>query len=704
MSGKVNWGINGGGATVNGQAAGGSTNVIGNTVGGLFGGNGGGAGNGGLGGTAKGILGNLAGLGVNFAFSSAKGFQSYPQMLTNAMTYQTVQSMWSTYGGPAKLLGGAGSGAGSYGSQGPTDFFQGLSALQSLGGWTSPTMFKDMQSAIGGTQVLNPTLSYAQIAGSVGSFAGMPQTNSLRQYGINTYSGGKFTGSVQNIAMQLMQRMGIDGSKLSSTQIAEEGGPNSPLAQQLQMMVSNGALSADQADLIRQQVMAYVQGQNKGMSYQQVQQAQAQAANTGNKSGIQKINPGYGSSSLASLQGALHNGTKVDMSLKDPASALASLSSVTGDFAKALSTVAGVLGGGSGDLSMLSGIPSSVAGGALHGLGKVGGDIFGSGSANAAEPSAPSGAGYSTSMSGSGITSMLNSVRGTTNSCLADLAQALLGHASGYSGPNVAWNNIPKGHAHPGDRNPPVGAIVYWAAHGSNKYGHIGVVTKPGTFRSAGLGNGAWQDNPMSWESSNYLGWSDTIGKWTLPYKITAVAASGSAPTPQQFNNKFQLGAPKSPSSSVGGTLNRSQILSLVESAGFKGSAAQTMTDIAMAESHGNTHAVGLNRGKNGQVVSRDRGLFQINDYWHPDISDSEAFNPVKAAKDAYKISKGGTDFSAWSTYNNGSYLNFARESIVIHVHGNASAADASKMGNEFLKQVDQQARMRRLQHGKTKH
>jgi soluble lytic murein transglycosylase-like protein len=31
---------------------------------------------------------------------------------------------------------------------------------------------------------------------------------------------------------------------------------------------------------------------------------------------------------------------------------------------------------------------------------------------------------------------------------------------------------------------------------------------------------------------------------------------------------------------------------------------------------------------KNGKVLSRDRGLAQINDYWHPSITDSQAFNP----------------------------------------------------------------------------
>jgi peptidoglycan hydrolase-like protein with peptidoglycan-binding domain len=55
-----------------------------------------------------------------------------------------------------------------------------------------------------------------------------------------------------------------------------------------------------------------------------------------------------------------------------------------------------------------------------------------------------------------------------------------------------------------------------------------------------------------------------------------------------------------------------------------------------------------------GNPRSVDRGVFQINDYFHPDVTDDEADTPASAAKEAYRISKGGTDFSPWATWGSG--------------------------------------------------
>jgi peptidoglycan hydrolase-like protein with peptidoglycan-binding domain len=55
-----------------------------------------------------------------------------------------------------------------------------------------------------------------------------------------------------------------------------------------------------------------------------------------------------------------------------------------------------------------------------------------------------------------------------------------------------------------------------------------------------------------------------------------------------------------------------------------------------------------------GNPRSIDRGVFQINDYFHPDVTDDEADTPLTAAGEAYRISKGGTDFSPWATWNSG--------------------------------------------------
>lgn len=85
---------------------------------------------------------------------------------------------------------------------------------------------------------------------------------------------------------------------------------------------------------------------------------------------------------------------------------------------------------------------------------------------------------------------------------------------------------------------------------------------------------------------------------------------------------------------------------------GFRGKALIRAVAVALAESGGRTDAVNTNTDK---YRSRDRGLWQINDHWHPEVSDADAFTPARAAAHAYRISHAGRDWSAWSTWNNGS-------------------------------------------------
>lgn len=66
---------------------------------------------------------------------------------------------------------------------------------------------------------------------------------------------------------------------------------------------------------------------------------------------------------------------------------------------------------------------------------------------------------------------------------------------------------------------------------------------------------------------------------------------------------------------------------------------------IARAESDGDTHARGVN--DDGSV---DRGWFQINSRWHPEVTDAVAYNARGSALAAFAISKGGTDWTPWAT------------------------------------------------------
>jgi soluble lytic murein transglycosylase-like protein len=75
-----------------------------------------------------------------------------------------------------------------------------------------------------------------------------------------------------------------------------------------------------------------------------------------------------------------------------------------------------------------------------------------------------------------------------------------------------------------------------------------------------------------------------------------------------------------------------------------------------MAESGGNP----LAHNKANSNGTDDKGLMQINSI-HVDsglISDGDRFDPQKNMAAAYAIYK-GSGYRAWSSFNNGSYLNW---------------------------------------------
>ncbi|HXM54533.1 MAG TPA: peptidoglycan DD-metalloendopeptidase family protein [Candidatus Dormibacteraeota bacterium] len=102
-------------------------------------------------------------------------------------------------------------------------------------------------------------------------------------------------------------------------------------------------------------------------------------------------------------------------------------------------------------------------------------------------------------------------------------------------------------------------------------------------------------------------------------------------------------------------TLGVQDLVALAQAAGTGGD-PQVAAAIALAESGGDPTAVGVN---SDQWRSRDRGLWQINDHWHPEVSDACAFDPGCSARAAYAISNGWTDFSAWATFQSGAYQRF---------------------------------------------
>ena len=58
-----------------------------------------------------------------------------------------------------------------------------------------------------------------------------------------------------------------------------------------------------------------------------------------------------------------------------------------------------------------------------------------------------------------------------------------------------------------------------------------------------------------------------------------------------------------------------------------------------------------------GNTHGTDRGLFQLNDYWHPEVSDACSFSASCNTRAAARVSKYSTKWSEWWTYNNGKHL-----------------------------------------------
>lgn len=141
--------------------------------------------------------------------------------------------------------------------------------------------------------------------------------------------------------------------------------------------------------------------------------------------------------------------------------------------------------------------------------------------------------------------------------------------------------------------------------------------------------------------------------------RLVAVAASallaGSVP-PAHVPDSAPVAHEKcaSVSKSEGDQYSAGQLAKLAKDAGFTGQGLINAVAVALAESSGFTRALLVNEN-----CTRDRGLWQINDYWHPEVGEQQAFDPVQNAKAAYEISSQGAAWDQWSTWENGAYKDY---------------------------------------------
>jgi Lysozyme like domain len=87
---------------------------------------------------------------------------------------------------------------------------------------------------------------------------------------------------------------------------------------------------------------------------------------------------------------------------------------------------------------------------------------------------------------------------------------------------------------------------------------------------------------------------------------------------------------------------------------------------IEWAEAGGDTEATHLNG--DGSI---DRGLWQINNRFHPEVSAAQAFDAHASTDAAYRLSFGGTVWTPWAVFNNGTYtrwIDSARAAVNRHI------------------------------------
>jgi hypothetical protein len=117
------------------------------------------------------------------------------------------------------------------------------------------------------------------------------------------------------------------------------------------------------------------------------------------------------------------------------------------------------------------------------------------------------------------------------------------------------------------------------------------------------------------------------------------------------------------------------QVAQLAQQAGFSGNDWVISVAVAEAESAGWTHARLINTD-----CSVDRGLWQINSFWHGEVSDACAFDPVCNAQGTHTIWANG-GWTQWTTYNNGAYqAHMAEAQAAVNQVGGGGSGGTSRI------------------------
>jgi cell wall-associated NlpC family hydrolase len=218
----------------------------------------------------------------------------------------------------------------------------------------------------------------------------------------------------------------------------------------------------------------------------------------------------------------------------------------------------------------------------------------------------------------------------------------------GISIPEVSWLQIKQGtpvanldQAKPGD-------LLFFHEPGGHrrdpsplKVNHVAIYLGDGKMVEAA--------NPRAGTRISSVDTAHLVG-----IRRVAPTGDGVARTPDQVaaasgvavSGPTATASARATAAAASGALGPKALVQLLESVGFKGEGLRTAWAVAMRESHGRPGAVSP-PNSNG---TRDHGLFQLNDiHLGRSIDASQVYDAEANARAAYRMTKGGTNWSAWA-------------------------------------------------------
>jgi hypothetical protein len=109
------------------------------------------------------------------------------------------------------------------------------------------------------------------------------------------------------------------------------------------------------------------------------------------------------------------------------------------------------------------------------------------------------------------------------------------------------------------------------------------------------------------------------------------------------------------------GALSYQAVARLAKNAGLSCSGERIALAVAVAKAESGFRPTITNTVGNTHGI--DRGLWQVNSHWHPEVSATCALSASCNARAMASISSRGTRWSPWWTYNNGKHRPFMAQS-----------------------------------------